>query len=303
MSETTVDATRTLTTQGGGRRSPRVLRAPLRRRRPTPAVVVSHIVVVLIVLVLMFPLYWMVTSSFKGLQEALAVPPTLWPADWDLSVIPQALGQAPFGQYVLNTVLVAVVCAAFNVVFGSMAGYGLARGTFKGRGIVLVLILLAAMVPGEATFIPNYVLIRELGWYDTYAALIVPWLVSAFSIFLYRQSFLSFPDSLTEAGRLDGAGEWRVFWSIVFPIARSTSLTVFILSFLWSWNAFLWPLLVTSSTGMRTLQLGLSVFQTEGGVYLNLLMAATSLSVIPIIILFALTQKFVINGIGQGALK
>lgn len=279
-------------------------RATARRRpRVHGTSIGAHVIVGVVVVVAMFPLYWMLTTSFKGLQEALAVPPTLWPQVLDFSVIPEALSQAPFGQYLFNTVLVAVVCAVFNVVIGSMTGYGLARGSFRGRGVVLGLILLAAMVPGEATFIPNYVLIRELGWYDTYAALIAPWLVSAFSIFLYRQSFLSFPESLSEAGRLDGASEWRIFWSIAFPISRSTSLTVFILSFLWSWNAFLWPLLVTSSTEMRTIQLGLSVFQTEGGVYVNLLMAATALSVIPIVLLFALTQKFVINGIGQGALK
>jgi multiple sugar transport system permease protein len=268
-----------------------------------PAVIASHAVVIAITILLMLPLYWMLITAFKDLQEALAVPPTLWPQDFSLASFPEALSKAPFARYVINTVIVAVVCAVFNVLIGSMAGYGLARGAFRGRKVVLGLILLAAMVPGEATFIPNYVLVREVGWYDSYAALIVPWLVSAFSIFLYRQSFLSFSDSLTEAGRLDGASEWRIFWSIVFPIARSTSLTVFILSFLWSWNSFLWPLLVTSTTEMRTLQLGLSVFQTEGGVYVNLLMAATALSVIPVVILFALTQKFVINGIGQGALK
>lgn len=271
--------------------------------RLTPSKVAAHVVVIITVLVLMVPLYWMLVTSFKDLQEALAVPPTLWPINFDISTYPQALSQAPFGRYLVNTLIVAVTTAVFNVLLGSMMGYGLARGTFRGRGIVLALILLAAMVPGEATFIPNYVLVRELGWYDSYLALIMPWLVSAFSIFLYRQSFLSFPESLSEAGRLDGASEWRIFWSIVFPMSRSTSLTVFILSFLWAWNAFLWPLLVTSSTEMRTLQLGLSVFQTEGGVYVNLLMAATTLSVIPVVILFAFTQKFVINGIGQGALK
>ncbi|WP_175476910.1 carbohydrate ABC transporter permease [Ruania alba] len=257
----------------------------------------------LAVLVMIFPLYWMLSTALKDLQEALAVPPTLWPTSPSLEAFPDALSEAPFGRYVANTVLVASVTAVANVFIGAMTGYGLARGAFRGKRLVLAMILIAAMVPSEATFIPNYVLIRELGWYDTYAALIVPWLVTAFSIFLFRQSFLTFPESLAEAGRLDGASEWRIFWSIVFPIARSTSLTVLILSFLWSWNAFLWPLLVTSSTEMRTLQLGLSVFQTEGGVYVNLLMAATTLAVIPVIVMFAITQKYVINGIGQGAIK
>ncbi|MFV0253862.1 MAG: carbohydrate ABC transporter permease [Beutenbergiaceae bacterium] len=265
--------------------------------------VAAHVVIAVVSIVMVFPMYWMLSTALKDLQEALTVPPTLWPHALAPENFPAALSQAPFGRYIVNTLIMATVTAVANVVIGAMTGYGLARGAFRGKSVVLAMFLVAAMVPSEATFIPNYALIRALGWYDSFAALTVPWLVTAFTIFLYRQSFLTFPDSLAEAGRLDGASEWRIFRSIVFPLARSTSLTVLILNFLWSWNAFLWPLLVTSSTEMRTLQLGLSVFRNEGGVYVNLLMAATTLAVIPVIVLFAITQKYVINGISQGAIK
>lgn len=266
-------------------------------------VVRTHGAVLVLCFLLLFPLYWMGSTAFKGLQEALSVPPTLWPQDLRTGNFAEALRQAPFIRYVANTVLVAGITAVGNVIIGSLAGYALARRVFPGKRTILAVVLLTVMVPAEATFIPNYVLIRNLGWYDSYLALAVPWLVSGFSIFLYRQSFLSLPASLLEAGRMDGASELRLFRSIAFPLARATSLTVFVLSFVWSWNAFLWPLLVTSTPEMRTLQLGLSAFRTEGGVYINLLMAATALSVVPMIILFALTQRFVISGIGEGALK
>lgn len=276
-------------------------RSGLSRRRPRH--LGSHLVMIAVCLILVIPLYWMLTTGLKSLKDALAMPPTLWPSVLHFDNFVTAMSQAPFLRYVLNTVLVAGATAVGNVILGSLAGYGLARGTFRNRTVIFAVILATTMIPGEALFIPNYVLVRTLGWYDSYQALIVPWIVTAFSIFLYRQTFLSVPEALLEAGRLDGASERRVFRSIAFPLARATSLTVFILNFVWSWNAFLWPLLVTSSESMRTLQLGLAAFRTEGGIYVNLLMAATVLAVLPIIVLFVLTQKFVISGIGEGAVK
>jgi multiple sugar transport system permease protein len=263
----------------------------------------AHLALITICLVLLVPLYWMVITAVKPLQEALASPPTLWPHQLSFSNFTDALQQAPFVRYLANTVLTAVLTGIGNVVIGSLAGYALARGRFRGRGALLGFVLASVMVPGEATFIPNYVTIRNLGWYDSYLALVMPWLVGAFSVFLYRQAFRSLPETLFEAARLDGCSELRVFRAVAFPLVRATSLTVFVLSFVWTWNAFLWPLLVTSRPELRVLQLGLTAFQTEGGVYVNLLMAATVLSVVPVLVLFATTQRLVISGIGEGALK
>ncbi|GAA3144245.1 ABC-type glycerol-3-phosphate transport system permease component [Kribbella aluminosa] len=272
---------------------------PTRRLKTLP----THLALVVTCLILMVPLYWMVVTAVKPLQEALASPPTLWPHHVAFSNFADALRQAPFVRYVANTVLTAGLTAVGNVVIGSLAGYALARGRFRGRGVLLGFVLASVMVPGEATFIPNYVTIRNLGWYDSYLALVAPWLVGAFSVFLYRQAFRSLPESLFEAARLDGCSELRLFRAVAFPLVRATSLTVFVLSFVWTWNAFLWPLLVTSRPELRVLQLGLTAFQTEGGVYVNLLMAATVLSVVPVLVLFATTQRLVISGIGEGALK
>lgn len=270
-----------------------------RRARALPA----HLALIAICLILLVPLYWMVVTALKPLQEALETPPTLWPHDLALSNFVEAVRQAPFVRYLANTVLTALLTAVGNVVIGSLAGYALARGRFRGRGALLAFVLASVMVPAEATFIPNYVTIRNLGWYDSYLALVAPWLVGAFSVFLYRQSFRSLPESLFEAARLDGCSDFRIFRSVAFPLVRATSLTVFVLSFVWTWNALLWPLLVTSRPELRVLQLGLTAFQTEGGVYVNLLMAATVLSAAPVLVLFAMTQRLVISGIGEGALK
>ncbi|MBA2810215.1 carbohydrate ABC transporter permease [Streptomyces sp. KM273126] len=271
----------------------------LRRAGNLPA----HLGLAAVCLVLLVPLYWMVTTALKPLQEALATPPTLWPHHPAFSNFVEALRQAPFARYLANTVLTAVLTGVGNVVIGSLAGYALARGRFRGRGALLAFVLASVMVPAEATFIPNYVTIRDLGWYDSYLALVMPWLVGAFSVFLYRQSFHSLPESLLEAARLDGCSEFRMFRSVAFPLVRTTSLTVFVLSFVWTWNALLWPLLITSRPELRVLQLGLTAFQTEGGVYVNLLMAATVLSVAPVLVLFATSQRLVISGIAEGALK
>lgn len=273
------------------------------RRRGRPRYIGSHLTLIVVCLILIIPMYWMVATGLKSLRESVMSPPTLWPTVLHFENFAEAMRQAPFLRYAMNTVFVAGIVAIGNVLLASLAGYGVARGTFRGRNAVFTIMLFTAMLPGEALFIPNFVLIQELGWYDTYQALIVPWIVVPFSIFLFRQAFIAMPEGLIEAARIDGATERRIFRSIAFPLARSTSITVFIINFVWSWNAFLWPLLVTSSTDMRVLQLGLTAFQTEGGTYVNLLMAATVLAVLPIIALFIITQKFVISGIGEGAIK
>jgi multiple sugar transport system permease protein len=159
------------------------------------------------------------------------------------------------------------------------------------------------MIPLEATFIPNFEIIVRLHWYDSYQALIVPWIGGAFSVFLFRQTYASLPGEVLEAGQIDGCSEWQLFRKIALPLGRSTALTVFVLAYLWSWNALLWPIVVTSSPHMSVVQLGLVHFQQEGGVYVNLLMAAVTLSIIPVVAVFLATQRFLIAGVTKGAIR
>lgn len=263
----------------------------------------AHLALVLFCIFALAPLYLMVTTSLKPLAEALQSPPTIIPQSASFTAYLDAFASTPFARWILNSTAVAVATSATNVIFGAMAGFALARLEFRGRGILIAAVLASMMIPFEATFISNFVLISDLGWYDSYRALIVPWSIGAFGVFFFRQDFMALPDDLFEAAWIDGCSKFRAFRSIALPMVRSTILTVFMLQFIWSWNALLWPLLVTADIDMRVVQLGLVSFKTEGGVFVNLLMAAATMSVLPIVILFVVAQRFVIEGIGQGAVK
>jgi ABC-type glycerol-3-phosphate transport system permease component len=263
----------------------------------------AHIVLIGFSLFALAPLYWMVTTSMKPLSEALQSPPTIFPQEVSWEAYARAFASTPFARWVFNSAFVAVVTASLNVIFGAMAGFALSRLQFRGRALFLTVILASMMIPFEATFISNFVLVNNLGWYNSYQALIVPWSIGAFGVFLFRQEFLSIPDDLFEAAWIDGSSTFKAFRTIALPMVRSTSLTVFMLQLIWSWNALLWPLLVTSEVNMRVVQLGLVAFKTEGGVFVNLLMAAATMSVIPMAVLFVVAQRFVIEGIGSGAVK
>lgn len=263
----------------------------------------AHLALLAFSLFALAPLYWMVTTSVKPLSEALQSPPTIIPQDVSWEAYARAFAATPFARWIFNSAFVAVSTATLNVIFGAMAGFALSRLQFRGRGMILAVILASMMIPFEATFISNFVLVSDLGWYNSYRALIIPWSIGAFGVFLFRQEFLSIPDDLFEAAWIDGSSTFRSFRTVGLPMVRSTILTVFMLQLIWSWNALLWPLLVTSEVNMRVVQLGLVAFKTEGGVFVNLLMAAATMSVIPMAVLFVVAQRFVIEGIGSGAVK
>ena len=263
----------------------------------------AHVVLVILCIFALSPLYWMVTTSLKPLDEALKVPPTILPDSASLTTYIDIFAETMMARWILNSLLVAVLSASGNVLFGALAGYALVRIRWRGRKVVLMLILASFMIPFEATFIANFVLINDLGWYNTYTALIVPWAAGAFAVFLFRQEFLGIPDDLFDSAYVDGSSEIRAFWSIGLPLVRAAAVTVFLITFIWSWNALLWPLFVTSDSSLRVVQLGLVSFQTEGSVFINMLMAAAVIGILPVAILFFVGQRFVIEGITQGGLK
>lgn len=263
----------------------------------------AHVILVLLCIFALSPLYWMVTTSLKPLDEALLVPPTIIPKSASLTTYIGIFANTLMARWILNSLFVAVLSASGNVLFGALAGYALARIRFLGRNAVLMLILASFMIPFEATFIANFVLINDLGWYNTYTALIVPWLAGAFAVFLFRQEFLGIDDDVFASAYVDGCTELRAFWSVGLPLIRAGAVTVFLITFIWSWNALLWPLFVTSDAELRVVQLGLISFQTEGSVFVNMLMAAAVIGILPVAILFVVGQRFVIEGITQGGLK
>ncbi len=251
--------------------------------------------------VMFYPFLWMFTASFKTLQEATTPSLRLFPSEWQWQNWPLAFNTAPFARYFFNSFLVATTVAVGNILFGVMAAYAFARLTFPGRGPLFALVLLTMMVPFEVTLIPNFVLIGKLGWYNTYPALIVPWLATAFSIFLLRQSLKALPQDYFDAARVDGCGHLQFLATIAAPLVRPTIVTVGLFAFLGSYNALLWPLVVTTDENLRVVQTGLIAFATDYGVRMHLLMCASTFIVLPTIALYFLAQRNCVeSALGSG---
>ena len=214
-----------------------------------------------------------------------------------------ALRTAPFGRYLLNSLITALSNVVFGTLIVCMAAFAFARIEFAGRDLAFTLILSSLVIPGEMLLVPNFVTVSRLGWTDTYAGLIVPWVASVFGIFLLRQFFLSLPAELFEAARLDGASYGTMLWRVALPLARPGLVTYAIFSFLGSWNALIWPLIVTSKQDMRTLQVGLQAFIGEAGSNYGQLMAASIMVILPVIVAFLLAQKQFIAGVARSGLK
>jgi len=208
-----------------------------------------------------------------------------------------------FGNYYFNTVFVATITTLLDILFACMAAFAFSKLNFFGKNFIFMLFLATMMVPGEVLLVPNYITLSKFGWMDSYLALIVPWVVSVFVIFLIRQHFMTIPDELYDAGRIDGISKWGFLWKVMVPLSKPVIITGSLLKFVGSWNSFLWVLIVTKSPQVRTLPVGLSTFSTEVGTLYNKLMAASTFSMIPIIILFLFVQKYFIQGIARTGLK
>ncbi|WP_206528036.1 carbohydrate ABC transporter permease [Marinitoga sp. 38H-ov] len=214
-----------------------------------------------------------------------------------------AWNAAPFSKYYINTVFMATSTTILEIIFAAMAAFAFAKLEFWGKNFIFTLFLATMMVPGEVMLVPNFITISKFKWLDTYYALIIPWVVSVFAIFLLRQQFMTIPNDLWDAAKIDGSSSWRFLWTVMVPLSKPALITGALLKFVGSWNAFLWVLIVTKSPEMRTLAVGLQTFTTESGTMYNLLMAASTFSIIPIIILFIFMQKYFVAGIARSGLK
>ncbi|MEX2536098.1 MAG: carbohydrate ABC transporter permease [Trueperaceae bacterium] len=248
------------------------------------------------------PFLWMITTSLKP-DGALYQPPLLFPVHFDWQNYAEAWRAAPFPRFFLNSAIMTLGITAGQTLLSAMAGYAFARLRFPGRDALFFLVLGTMMIPFPVTLIPSFLIVANLGWLDTYQALIVPRVVSAFAIFLFRQFFLAIPRELEEAALIDGANRFVIFLRIILPLSTPVLAASATFSFLFAWNDFLWPLIVTTSTEMRTVQLGLAVFQGQYGVFWTLLMAATVLVTVPAILAFLFAQRRFIEGITSSGLK
>jgi len=251
------------------------------------------------------PFVWMILGSFKPQAELLRVPPTWWPQDPTLDNYRTLFSKESFPRYFFNSTIVAAVVTVANVTFCSMVGYALAKLTFRGKKLVFALVMGTLMVPGMVTFVPLFVLVANLGLVDTYPGLILPFLVTPFGVFLMRQFIIELPDDLLDAGRIDGAGELRIFCQIILPLCGPGLATLGILTFLGSWNSFLWPLVVAQNQDHYTLPVALALFSKNQQVIPNygLLLAGATVVVVPVLVVFLIFQRRFIEGIATTGIK
>lgn len=262
----------------------------------------SHLVLGVGVVLTIIPFVWMVLTSLKTDAELFTSGRWL-PKGMELRNYSIAWQSAPFAWYFFNSALVAACTTLLQLCTSALAGFAFARIPFPGREWILTLYLATMMVPEQVTLISNYVLLHRLGWLDTYLALIVPWGASAFGILLLRQFFLTIPGELEDAAAIDGCSRLGFLRRIVLPLSKPALVTVGLFSVVGSWNAFVWPLVVTNSEHMRTVQVGIAYFAEEAGSDYTRLMAATTFTIIPLLLLFITMQKQFVEGIVRSGLK
>jgi len=277
---------------------------PSRRRRRWPAVVGRHVALIIASVIFFGPFVWMILTSLKSNAESTVYPPTIVPAHWMWDNFAQVFTDAPFGQFYFNSVLTSVLSTAGQVVTSAFAGYAFARIRFPGRTVLFVVLLGALLVPFQVVFVPLVHLLSAFHWLNSYQGLIVPNIPSIFGVFLFRQFFLGFPAELEDAAKIDGCGLLKRFVLVIAPLSRSVVGAFTILSFIYNWNNFFYQYIIVNTTRYMTVQLGLTVFQSQqGNSQFNLLMAASTLAVVPVVIVFLIFQKQIVRGIVLGGLQ
>lgn len=278
------------------------------RRRPRRRIewsrAATYVALTIGLILTLMPFLWMLLGSFKTQGELLQRPITWWPEQATLDNYSRWLTQLDYGQFFANSLIVALVVVVGNIVFCSMIAYALAKLDFPGKKVLFALVMFTLMVPGVVTLVPMFVLVANMGLVNTYPALILPFLAGPLGVFLMRQFIMGVPDALIEAARIDGAGEFRIFLRVVMPQCGPAVATLAILTFLASWNNFLWPLVIAQTENMYTLPVALSLYSVgSNGTYYGLLMAGSVLVVTPILILFLFLQRYFVQGITMTGLK
>jgi multiple sugar transport system permease protein len=257
-----------------------------------------HLILIAGAFIMVLPFLWMVSTSLKTQTDVLReFPPRLIPSTFQISNYSAALTAQPFDRFYVNSLIVAVSVTILQLFVSSLAAFAFARLRFKGRDKLFFLFLIGLMIPFPVLLVPNFIIIRQLGWYNSYLALIVPPSFSAFSVFLLRQYYRGFPVEYDEAARIDGASSLRIWWNILLPNTKPALAALAIFIFLGTWNDFLWPLVVTNTEAMRTLPVGLNMFQGQYLVRWELLMAATVVALVPVLIVYFFAQNWIIRGL------
>ncbi len=272
-----------------------------------PAAIAANILKYAVLLIGAFftllPFLWMISSSFKTPAEIIKIPPVLVPAELQWQNYVEAWTAAPFGRYLINTIIITVFTTVGVLITSVLSAFAFSRLKFPGKDLVFSLFMATLMIPGEMLIITNFLTITKLHWIDTYQAMIVPWVSNVFYIYLLTQFFLQVPDALYLAAKVDKCSDLKFMLRIMVPMNKSAITTIAILNIIGSWNSFLWPLLVTNSQEMRVLSNGLIRFQTEAGTDYELIMAASCILVVPIILVFLFLRKYVLEGVAFNGVK
>ncbi|WNS46197.1 carbohydrate ABC transporter permease [Paenibacillus sp. MMS20-IR301] len=274
-------------------------------RKFKPGNLLFTILFALVSVFFLMPLVWMLSAASKTEKEVWTFPIQWIPNDWNIIANFKAvwMGDVAFGLFYMNSLKIALISTVATIVISAMAGYALGKLDFKGRTLIFTLMLAFMMIPEQATLVPRYIMIKELGLYDSHAALILMGMFSSYFTFLLRQFMVGIHNDMLEAAELDGAGFFRIFWSVVLPLSRPILATVGIIKFIWTWNDYQGPLIMLNSTRLYTIPLGMQFFKEEFGTQISVMMMASVAAILPLLVLFLLLQKQVIDGIAIGGVK
>lgn len=274
-------------------------------RKFKPGNLIFTVLFALLSVFFLMPLVWMLSAASKTEKEVWTFPIQWIPTDWNLIANFKAvwMGDVAFGLFYMNSIKIALISTLATIVISAMAGYALGKLDFKGRTLIFTLMLAFMMIPEQATLVPRYIMIKELGLYDSHAALILMGMFSSYFTFLLRQFMIGIHNDMLEAAELDGAGFFRIFWSVVLPLSRPILATVGIIKFIWTWNDYQGPLIMLNSTKLYTIPLGMQFFKEEFGTQISVMMMASVAAILPLLVLFLALQKQVIDGIAIGGVK
>lgn len=286
-----------------GPADPERANGPFSRHNLLSTLAGGYLPLILATLVVFLPLAWMVLSSFKQPGEIITTDLQLLPQAPGFGNYAEAASRAPFGRFFLNSVIVTVVGAAVKCFLAIITAYALVFVSFPFKRLIFMLILVALMVPPQVAVLPNYVLVSSLGGQNTYWGIILPGLGTAFGTFLLRQNFMTLPGSLLEAAEIDGASHWRRLWSIVVPVSTPSIATVALVTIVTEWNDYIWPLIITNHSDMMTLPVGLTFLSNSdsSSQAWGVLMAGAVVVILPILLVFALLQRYIVAGLTQGS--
>lgn len=277
------------------------------KRKKKIIAVVQYTLAIIITLIVVFPLYWMIISSFKSQEEILLLEPTLWPKEWHPENYINVFKRANFAKYYYNTIIMTAGILISQIVTGTLAAYGFSKGKFRGQNALFLFVLGALMIPIQVTFIPLYIMCANWGLVDTFLGLILPECVSAYYIFMLRQNFMAVDDSYVDAAKVDGLGRIGIIVKILMPMCKSSLVTTILVTFTNGWNSYFWPKIIAKNEVRRVLTIGLAqlknTFAGQSTMNNHEIMAGAVMAILPVVILFFVFQKYMLTGYSKAAMK